>query len=450
VSAFPILRGEMGLVSTLLRPERRAMSISELDRLMDVAAGDTSDVTPSTALTSTAVYACVSLIAETIAALPLLTYRRIDGGKERAPEHRLYSILHDAPNPEMTAYEYWECQVGHLCLWGNSYSEIERSDRGIRGLWPLRPDRMTLGRDANNELYYSYRLPNGQDKPYSKDQIMHLRGLSSNGIVGYSPIVMAREAIELEQSTRRFGTRFFSAGSRPGGVLQAPRDLKLSKEAVARLKGDWEAMHRGLDNAHRVAILEEGITWQAIGIPPNDAQFLETRRFQLGEVARIYRIPPHMIGDVEKSTSWGTGIEQQMIGFLTFTLLPWLTRIEKRVLQDLFTSAERKTYFAEHLVDALLRGDAQQRAAALQILRQNAVINADEWRAIENMNPLPDGQGQVYWMPANMQPADMAVKIAEMKLNPPAPPAPPVADVPSPEDQPATTGGQDGQNNTGN
>lgn len=424
---------QVGLIGQFV--EQRFLTLTDLDNAMDRAlfglpASTGVDVSPSTALTSTAVYACVGLIAETIASLPFIVYRRLSaGGKERAPSHPLYKILHDAPNDEMTAYEFWECQVGHLCLWGNAYAEIERSDRGVRGLWPLRPDRMSLGRTTDGALYYEYRLPDGTTKKFAKQQIMHLRGLSSNGVIGFSPIVQAREAIGLSLATEKYGAKFFGNASRPGGVLQAPQGAKLSQGAMDRLKADWERMHQGLDNSHRVAILEEGITWQAIGIPPNDAQFLETRRYQLGEIARIYRIPPHMIGDVERTTSWGTGIEQQSLGFLTYTLLPWLTRIEQRVYQDLFSNYDPTGAFAEHLVDGLLRGDAVTRAQAMQIWRQNGVINANEWRERENLNPLPGTDGNTYWMPSNMTTADAAEaarKLAEKKLTEPAPqPVPP-------------------------
>lgn len=421
-----------------------------MDRaLLGLPAGAGVDVSPSTALTSTAVYACVGLIAETIGALPLITYRRLPaGGKERAPSHPLYKILHDAPNDEMTACEFWECQVGHLCLWGNAYAEIERSDRGVRGLWPLRPDRMSLGRTTDGALYYEYRLPNGTSKIFQRNQIMHLRGLSSNGVIGYSPIVQAKEAIGLALATEAYGAKFFGSGSRPGGVLQAPQGTKLSPPAMDRLKADWERMHQGLSNAHRVAILEEGITWQAIGIPPNEAQFLETRRYQLAEIARIYRIPPHMVGDVERSTSWGTGIEQQSLGFLAYTLMPWLVRIEKRIYQDLFSVNDPTGAFAEHLVDGLLRGDAVTRAQAMQIWRQNGVINANEWRERENLNPLPGADGDTYWMPANMTTAEMME--ADRKLKEKQASQPPPAPVPPPQqgEEPADKEADDEQQQT--
>ncbi len=411
----------MGLVGNLL--ERRGyMTLDQLDQWMDrgfgLLAATGKDVSPVSAMSSVAVYSCVALLAETIAALPKPVYRRLpSGGKERASNHSLYKILHDAPNDEMTAYEFWECQVGHLCTWGNAFSEIERSDRGVRGLWPLRPDRMTLKRNGGNQLFYEYRLPSGEPKLFAKDMIMHLRGLSSNGVIGYSPIMQARESVALAQATEEFAARFFGNDARPGGFLSAPGKVK----DVDRMKANWDDAHKGLSKSHRIAVLEDGVTWQSVSMPLQDAQFLESRKFQLNEICRLYRVPPHMVSDVERSTSWGTGIEQQSLGFVIYTLLPWLTRIEQRIHQDLFTPAERQNYFCEHLVDGLLRGDAVTRAQAFQIWRQNGVLSADEWREKENMNPLPEGQGQVYWMPANMQPADVAVKLAEKKLSEPTP-----------------------------
>jgi HK97 family phage portal protein len=416
----------MGLFASLLQPERR-YSLADLDAAMDrsVSGADSSagvPVDPGTAMTSAVVYACVNVLAQTIASLPLLTYRRLPGGgKERAPEHRLYPILHDAPNPEMTAYELRAALVGHVCLWGNAYCEIERSDAGIKGLWPLRPDRMTPTRDESNSLVYDYRMPPGSDPPVKRfqfAQIMHWRGLSNNGIIGYSPIQQAAESVGLDLATRQYGGRFFGNDSRPGGVLTHPG--KLSPEGAKNLKKRWEEAHRGLSNSQRVAVLEEGVTWTTIGIPPEQAQFLETRRYGRSEIAGLFRVPLHLIGDLERATF--ANIEAQSLEFAKYSLTPWLVQIEQSLQRDLFgISAGKRAHFAEHLLEGLLRGDSQARAAYLQTMRQNGALNADEWRALDNLNPIPGGKGRIYWQPVNMQ--ELGKEPA-----PPAPVAPPEPD----------------------
>lgn len=412
----------------LLGGERRTMTLSELDSWLDTAqfgGGTSSDtglwVDPSTAMTSAVVYSCVNVLAQTIGALPLLVYRRLPaGGKERAPEHRLYNLLHDAPNPEMTAYELRSCLVGHQCLWGNAYCEIERSDAGVNGLWPLRPDRMTPARDADNRLVYDYRLPDGTLKRFQFAQIMHWRGLSSNGIIGYSPIRQAAESVGLDLATRKAGATFFGNDSRPGGVLRHPG--KLSKEGASRLKDSWEGLHRGLDQRQRVAVLEEGVEWQQIGIPPEEAQFLETRKYGRSEIAGLYRVPLHMINDLERATF--SNIEHQSLEFVKFTLTPWLVQIEQALKRDLFGISEgKRSHFAEHLVEGLLRGDSQGRAAYMQTMRMNGAINADEWRELDNLNPIPGGKGKIYWQPANM------LELGAKPYTPPAAPDMPESDT---------------------
>lgn len=392
----------MGILSRAL--ERR-VSVSDLKNpeywLLEAWGGGSTatgkSVSVSGALAFVPVYACVRLLASSIASLPLPVYRRLPGGgKERDSGHPLYALLHDQPNAEMTSCEMRQAMVGHLLLWGNAYANIERDGSGsVVGLWPLRPDQMRVERSPRTgRLLYRYTLPNGEQRILLADEVMHWRGLSSDGQMGYSPITLAREAVGMGLAAEEYAARFFGNDSRPGGVLKHP--AKLGPEAAKNLRESWEATHGGLSNRHRVAVLEEGVEWQQIGIPPKDAQFLELRQFQRGEIAMLFGVPPHMIGDTERSTSWGTGIEQQGIGFVTYTLRPWLVAIEQRIKADLFSESDRETWFAEFLVDGLLRGDAQGRAQALAIQRQNGVLNADEWREIENRNPLPDGQGQIF------------------------------------------------------
>lgn len=395
----------MGLFSKVLGIEQRAWTLAELDAQMDLAVGSIAtmtglEVSPGTAMASAVVYACVNVLAQQIASLPLIVYRKLaSGGKERAPNHPLYPLLHDAPNPEMTSYEFRCAMVGNQLLWGNAYAEIERSDSRVNGLWPLRPDRMIVQRNERNRIEYKYRLPDGRYKIFPFEDIMHWRGLSTNGVLGLSPIQQAAEAIGVDLATRQFAASFFGNDSRPGGVLKGPKAM--SDKAYERLKSDWESKHRGLDQSHRVAILEEGYEWQAIGVPPEQAQFLETRKYQRSEIAAVYRVPLHLINDLERATF--SNIEHQSLEFVKYSLMPWLVQIEQAIKRDLFRiSAPQRSYFAEHLVDGLLRGDIQSRYQAYQIARQNGWMNADEIRELENMNPIPDGDGKVYWMPMNM------------------------------------------------
>jgi len=400
---------KIGPLNINIRWERRSTLANPDKWLVDWFSGGgkaTSGVTvnETTALNATAVFSAVDILSRTLASLPLPVYRRLQGGgKERATNHPLYSILHNLPNREMTSFELRQALMGHLALWGNAFAEIERDNAGrVIGLWPLRPDRMTVMRDEQGLLYVYRIVKTGQEVALRQRNVMHLRGLSSDGIIGYSPIRLAREAIGLALATEEFGARFFGNGSRPGGVLQHPG--KLSDEAAKRLKKSWEEMHQGLTQAHRVAILEEGMTWQQVGIPPEDAQFLETRKFQVTEIARIFHVPPHMLADLERSTF--SNIEHQGIEFVVHTMRPWLVCWEQAIYRDLFLPSERDTYFAEFLVDGLLRSDIKSRYEAYAVGRQNGWLSADDIRELENMNPLPNGQGKVYLVPLNMVPAD--------------------------------------------
>lgn len=363
-------------------------------------------LSPDKALEATAVLACVRVLAESVAMLPLPVYRRLDdGGKQRAPDHYLYPLLHTAPNPEMTSFTFRETLMGHVLTWGNGYAEVEfNRGGGINALWPLRPDKMKVTREGGR-LQYKYTLPKkfGEEiKTLDAGQILHVRGLGFDGLMGYSPISLAKQAIGMVLATEEFGARFFGNGARPGMVLKHPGELEDTD--YKRLKDSWAARYQGLENAHRVAILEEGMEIQEIGIPPEDAQFLETRKFQLNEIARMYRVPPHMIGDLERATF--SNIEQQSLEFVNYSLMPWLVRWEQEISLRLFTAAERERLFVEFLVAGLLRGDITSRYTAYATSRQWGWMSANDVRRLENMNPIPDGD--IYMMPLNMVPASQA------------------------------------------
>lgn len=396
----------MSIIGQMLKKRSSTLSNREFAGWLtgEVRSASGVQVTPDTAMRSTAVYGSVRILAETVASLPLFLYKRIGKAKEKAPEHPLYSLLHDLPNPEMTSFELREMLMGHLALRGNAYCYLVRDDFGIqvKEIWPLRPDRIEIIRSDDQRLVYIYRLPNGESRVLREEDVWHIRGFGNDGVKGMSPISFAREAIGLSLATEEFGARFFGNGSQLGGVLQT--EGQLSREAQERLKEQWEKLHTGLSNAHRVAILEEGLKWQQVGIAPEDGQFLETRKFQVAEIARIFRVPPHMLADLDRATF--SNIEHQSIEFVVHTIRPWLVRWEQSIKRDLLLPSERDTYFAEFLVDGLLRGDIKSRYEAYAVGRQNGWLSANDIRQMENMNPLPDGQGEQYLIPLNMIPAD--------------------------------------------
>jgi len=367
------------------------------------------NVSPESSLKLSAVYACVRIISEDVGSLPLILYRRGERGKDRAPEHPLYRLLHDAPNPWMTAMQFRETMQGHLLLRGNAYANIDRDASGrIKALWPLRPDRMdTPVVSEAGRLMYTYHMPNGETVVLSQDEVLHLRGLSTDGILGYS-LALHRETIGLSQATLEYGARFFGNDSRPGGVLQAKG--RMSAEAADRLRTSWESAHRGLTGAHKVAVLEEGVEWKQVGIAPDEAQYLETRNFQVQEIARIFRVPPHKLSELSRSTY--SNISEQSEEYFSDTIRSWLVRWEQQLNKDLLLPREQGTYFAEHLIDAIVRASIEKRYAAYMTARQWGFMSINEIRELENMNPIEDGDEY-------LQPLNMTVVGA-----PPPPPSP--------------------------
>ena len=253
-----------------------------------------------TAMTVTAVYACVRILSESIAGLPLHVYKyKPDGGKERDIAHPLFRLLHDAPNSEMTSFVFRETLMAHLLLWGNAYAQIIRDGRGqVLALYPLLPSRMKVDRDDAGRIIYEYAKDGGPPVPLRGEDVLHIPGLGFDGLVGYSPIAMARNAVGLALATEEYGSKFFANGANPGGVLEHPGVVKNPEQ----LRESWYGQLGGSGKAHKIAVLEEGLKFHAIGIPPEAAQFLQTRKFQTTEIARIFRIPPHLIGDLEKAT----------------------------------------------------------------------------------------------------------------------------------------------------
>ena len=355
-------------------------------------------VSPDKALRVSAVYACVRILAETVAMLPLITYERLDRGKRRATDHYLYPLLHDRPNDFMTAYTFRETMQGHLGLRGNAYAHIDYDGSGqVQELFPLRPDRMVQIVENNGRLMYQYQLPN-EVRWFSDAEIWHLGSLGADGRIGYSLISLHRQGVGLALAQEAYAARFFGNNARPGGVLEHPQ--RLSPEAHKTLRDDWERMHQGLERSHKVAILEEGVKWQDIGVSQRDAQYIEGRKFQVTEIARMFRIPPHMIADLERATF--SNIEHQGLEFVMYSMMPWFVNWEQSIEQFLMTERDRQRHFVEFLVDGLLRGDTATRYAAYSIGRQNGWLSANDIRELENMNPIEGGDE--YFMPLNLLP----------------------------------------------
>lgn len=353
-------------------------------------------VGPDTALKLSTVWACVGLLGDTVASLPLVVYRQTADGKERAPTHPLYEILHDQPNQQQTAFDFWKMMMTHLLLRGNAYARIVPGARGfVDQLMPLHPDAVQVEALSNGRLRFRVQTVDQGEKVYTQDEIFYLRGLSLDGVKGVSVITYARESMGLGLAAEGYGARFFGNDSRPGGILRT--DKRLTPEAGKKLKQSWEAAHAGA-NQHRVAVLEEGLEWQQTGIAPEDAQFLETREFQAEDICRWFRVPPHMVGLTSKQTSWGTGIEQMSIGFVTYSLMPTLISIRQAIARDLIIAPQ--TYFAEFVVEGLLRGNIADRYSAYAIAVQWGWLNRNEVRALENMNARPGLDA--YLTPLNM------------------------------------------------
>ena len=351
-------------------------------------------VNERTAMQTTVVYACVRILAETIASLPLNVYRSMDNGKEKAIDHQLYYLLHDEPNPEMTSFVFRETLMSHLLLWGNAYAQIIRDGRGkVIALYPLMPDRMSVERTTDGQLIYVYRKDAGYVVLRPED-VLHIPGLGFDGLVGYSPIAMAKNAIGMAIATEEYGAKFFANGANPGGVLEHPGVVK----DPARIRESWNAVYQGSGNAHRVAVLEEGMKFQSIGIPPEQAQFLETRKFQTEEICRIFRVPPHLVANLDKATF--SNIEHQSISFVVHTIRPWLVRLEQGMNKALLSRSEKGQYFVGFVVDGLLRGDYTSRMQGYAVGIQNGFFSPNDVRALENMNAIE--HGDIYAMNGNM------------------------------------------------
>ena len=386
------------------KPQNRTAGSAYL--FMNGTSSSGKAVNERSAMQMTAVYSCVRILSEALAGLPLHLYRyKPDGGKEKATDHPLYHLLHDEPNPEMSSFVFRETLMTHLLLWGNAYAQIIRNGKGeVVALYPLMPNRMTVDRDQNGQLYYKYRTTS-DDAPTMEgsvvtlppSQVLHIPGLGFDGVVGYSPIAMAKNAIGMAIACEEYGAKFFANGAAPGGVLEHPGTIKDPQ----RVRESWQSTFGGSGNANKIAVLEEGMKYTPISISPEQAQFLETRKFQINEIARIFRVPPHMVGDLEKSSF--SNIEQQSLEFVKYTLDPWVVRWEQTLFRALFSDKEKKEYFFKFNLEGLLRGDYATRMSGYATARQNGWLSANDIRELENLDRIPaeDG-GDLYLINGNM------------------------------------------------
>ncbi len=354
------------------------------------AAGVT--VTHQSALNLSAIFACVRLSTETLSTIPVHIFKKTKNGREEVASHPVTKLLTRQSNPEMPANVFREVIQGHLELRGKAFAEIVRDGYGDPvELWPIHPDHIRIKRGKKGGLLYEY-LPTGHVFPASK--ILHFRGLGSNGIDSYSVIQLARESIGLGLSAQQYGSRFFGQGTNMGGFLRHPKGL--SDQAFTRLREEMNQKYKGLEKSHGLIILEEGLEYQKIGLTNEDAQFLETRKFQNSEIARWFGMKPHMIGDLEKATF--SNIEQQSIEAVAYTWRPRVIRLEQEITMKLL----REDEYMKYSLEGLLRGDIKSRYEAYKIAIENGWMNADEIRALEDMNPQPDGMGQIFLAPLNM------------------------------------------------
>jgi HK97 family phage portal protein len=354
------------------------------------------------ALTLSAFWDGVNIISGAVGMLPFFVFQRDGDSRHRAPAHPVNRIIHERANPYMDALTFRQTLQGHLLGWGNAYAEIERDGAGRPlNLWPLPPNIVTPtveGPDDKPEqrrLVYKVIL-GGKPKTVLYENMFHLKGLSPDGLKGYSVVQVARESLGMAKATEDYGAVFFKNNATPPAVLEHP--AKLSDTSEAHLRKSWEDTHKGVENQHKIAILEEGMKLHVLGLPPQDAQFLDSRQFSVVEVARWLNIPPHMLKSLERSTF--NNIEQQAIEFIVWTLMPWLTRWQNETNVKLFGAVGRRKFFSEFVTAALLRGDIKSRYDAYRVAINSGWLNRNTVRGFENLNRVDGLDG--YWQPVNV------------------------------------------------
>jgi HK97 family phage portal protein len=409
----------MGFWGRIFGGKAKSTSDSPASWFIDwVRGGDSTTagvhVTPDSSMRLSAVWACVRIRSEDVGKLPCFLYRKLpDGGKERATDHPSFNLIRYQPNPTQTAFEFKQLMQAWLDLNGNAYALKEFDARGkIIALWPVHPHWVTVLRVPGTwELFYEVKIPGEEAQTIPDAGMVHLRGLTLDGFVGVSPITYHRETIGLAIGAQRYGASFFGNSAQPNGALKVPHILDAG--AADKLRADWDKKFRGSENAHKLAIFDGGMEWVQTGMSNTDAQYLEARKFQNQQIYSLYRMPPHKVGELERSTN--NNIEHQALEYVTDCLMTELTRWEQTLWRDLLTAEEQKVYFFEFLTNALLRGDFASRMAGYAIARNWGIYSADDVRDLENMNRIPDKKGQIYLQPLNM---------IEAGTTPPPPPKP--------------------------
>ena len=366
-----------------------------------------TNVNERSAMQMTAVYACVRVLAESLASLPLHLYYRNGSSREKAEEHPLFFLLHDEPNPEMTSYVFRETLMTHLLLFGNAYAQILRNGKGeVLGLYPLMPNRMSVERDDGGRLFYRYTRFDTEPPTMNNDQViltpqevLHIPGLSYDGLVGFSPIAACRNAVGAGIAAETYSSRFFANGAAPSGVLEHPGLIRNPE----KLRESWNAAYGGSRNAGKVAILEEGMKFTPVSISPQDSQLLETRKFTVEEICRIFRVPPHLVQNLDRATF--NNIEQMSIDFVMYSLMPWLVRWEQSMSKALLSHEDKKQYEIRFNVDGLMRGSHKERYEAYAVGINNGFLCPNDVRRLENMDVIPDGD--IFMVQGAMMPLDM-------------------------------------------
>jgi len=368
-------------------------------------------ITPDSALNISSWNACIRILTQSCAKLPLIVYeRKADGGRDRAATHPLYKVLHGRANPRMSSYDLFQYNYEKIFSWGNSFCEIERVGGHVVALWPIHPSRVRI-QVTDDRVWYYVTGPNGQESPpIRQEDILHETDwlTDSTGLVGISRVTKLRESLGLTHAEEEARARFFANDARPSGIIEYPGAL--DDIAYERYKKDWYDKFGGLGNKFRLAFMEQGVKYVPTQFSPEDQQFIEGRKFQKEEMAMISGVPLILLQGTEKATSWGTGIEQFILAYREFTIDPPTIQRESRYNLALFTEREREKYYCEALFDALLKTDPKSRAETLKIWHENGIISGDEWRAMENLNAMPNGLGKIYLVPANFTTRDLIGK----------------------------------------
>ncbi|MFU9078035.1 phage portal protein [Proteus sp. LHD240705] len=383
---------------TLFQKSRKVITPSELSELIGLSYDTYSGRRVSTqlAMQLTSVFSCVRVLAESVGMLPCSLYEQLESGNKRATKERLHKLLAVKPNNYMTPQELWELLIACLCLRGNFYAYKVYALGEVVELLPLDPSCVTPKLNNQWEPEYQVTFPNGKSETLTQQEIWHVRIFTLDGLVGLSPIAYARQAIGLGLATEEHGARLFGNGAVTSGVLQTEQEL--SDLAFDRLKRDFEENHQGLTNAHKPLILEMGLKWQQISLSAEDAQFLETRKFQLEEICRIFRVPLHMVQNTDRATF--NNIENLGIGFINYSLVPYLIRIEQRINAGLVKASKQGTFYAKFNTGALLRGDMKSRFEAYSTGINWGIYSPNECRELEELNPREGGD--IYLTPMNM------------------------------------------------